>query len=245
MKKLLTISSMLALVSYSFAEVDYWGTLQKQVDYWGILQKQSPPSDNKPVEVPKNTDNKPIKIEPPKESSKAEPDPDKVLKESIKWYEEKLKKEKPPIEYWYFIDTDKYAKAYLEWLKWQQEKGNQLVNPVMANASNESLMTGDIEKIVKDLKKRGYYVLYFYRPDCPYCQAFKPEIEKIEKNFKVFAINVYQRPDLVSFWGVTGTPTTIFISQKEKKTARFVGYGNYVQVLVSIYSQVGSNNEVK
>ena len=180
------------------------------VDYWGLTK--------------------------PKEEKKQEQEksPEEVLQESIKWYEEKISKEKAPIEVFYFKNPEKYKEAYLKWLQWQQNKVNELVNPVtgITKASYK-----DYQEILSMFNQRGYELLYFYKPDCPYCNAMSSEIDILQKFIKVHKINVYDNLWMALKWKVYATPTLILVSAKEKKAFRIEGYMPAVEVANNFYEQ--------
>ena len=189
-----------------------------EVDYWGIYKKES--IEEKVYE---------------KKINQEEPTAQELFELSKKWYLKRLKKEKSPVEYYYFLNPEKYADAYWKWITWIQEKGNNLIQPVIAKARDESV---DFEKAVKVLKARGYSILYFYSPICPYCKASEPEVERIERYLKVYRIDVTKEKDMVSKWNVNTTPTFIAVSPLERKAYRIVGYQPYTQIIYQIYKRV-------
>lgn len=199
LKKVLTFSLLISMSA--FAYVDYWG--------FGTPQPQ------KKVKIRKET-----KTVLKKENAE-KPNKD-ILAESIKWYEEKIKKEKPPVEYYYFLNPKKYAKYYIAWMKWKKRKINDLTRPVLLNAR---LTYESLDEQIFNLNRKGYVLFYFYRPDCPYCKAEEPEIHLLEvKGLKVIRVNVYNEPSFAMKWRVYITPTMILASKKEKKAFRIEGF---------------------
>lgn len=206
LKRILTI--YLTSVAIAFGEVDYWG--------FSVKPKTSPSST--------------VVKEENKEKSKEE-----ILKESIKWYEEKVKREKPPIEYLYFKNPEKYKDVYIAWLKWKNEKGRDLLRYTLAELRKNAV---DIESAVKYLKNRGYVILYFYKPDCPYCRAETPQIEYLSQYFKIYTVNIYENPIEAQKWRIVVTPTMIAVSPKEKRAFRVEGYMDALQLIKVFYEKV-------
>jgi thiol-disulfide isomerase/thioredoxin len=60
-------------------------------------------------------------------------------------------------------------------------------------------------------------IIYFWSPDCAPCLSVqKPALAVLEKELgedalQVLAVNVYERPDLASEWGVLSLPTTFLV----------------------------------
>lgn len=203
------------------------------VDYWGIAPnsfKKNKPKE-KVIEVKTKRESKPSGV---KEIKKED-----LIKESIKWYEEKIKKEKPPVEYYYFKDPEKYSEEYIKWIQWKQAKINDLIRPVLRHTRISYVESSEIIEV---LKRKGYILFYFYRPDCSYCKAEEPEISILkEKGMKVVEINIYKHPLFALKWKVDVTPTMILVSKKEKKAFRLVGYIPAIEMLNKFYQMVESN----
>ena len=206
--------AVILLTSYAYS-LD----LNQDVDYWGIEPK-------KQIEIPKNKKEK-------------EPSGEDLVKQSINWYIKKIKKEKSPVEYYYFLNPKKYAKAKREFDKWKQVKGNELVKYQILQARPEKF---NIDKIYNQLKKKGYEILYFYSKSCPYCQFSEPEIKAIASNLKVYFIEKTKEPDMFQKWNVRATPTVIFVSAKEKKAYRYKGAFTRVELLNYIYRLIKNEN---
>lgn len=209
------VISLLAFVYVSLADVDYWGISKKEV------------KKDIPVKIKKSVDIQGQKTK--------EPTDNELLEASIKWYLKKLKKEKSPVEYYYFINPEKYKNAYWKWLSWIQDRTNRVVNPVIAFARNERL---DVEKAVRELKKRGYEIMYFYSPTCPYCNASKPEVERLENYFKVYRIDITKDVYTARRWNINVTPTYIAVSPVEQRAYRITGYHPYTEVIYYFYRQI-------
>jgi len=163
-----------------------------------------------------------------------------LVKESIKWYEEKIKKEKPPIEYYYFLNPEKYANDYIKWIQWKQSKINDLTRFVFRHARVNYVSVKDI---ITYLKQRGYILFYFYRPDCLYCEAQKPEIKHLQiEGLKVIWINIYKKPYFALKWRIDITPTMILVSKKEKKAFRIAGFMPSIELIHKFYKMVKEND---
>ncbi len=211
----LILFSILAF-GYGYAEVDYWGISQQE----------------KQIKVEKHKMEK--QKEPKRITKKEKISPEQLVEESKKWYLKKLKKEKPPIEYYYFTNPEKYADEYWRWLLWKQEKGNELVNPTIVRARAGNIK---IDKIVQILKDKNVQVLFFYSPTCPYCQASEPEVNRIENYLKVYRIDITKDRQTALKWNINTTPTFIAVSPLERKAFRIVGYQPYTQIIYQIYKK--------
>lgn len=188
------------------------------VDYWGIPQKQETKQEAKQ------------ETKQEKELSDEE-----LLKESIKWYEEKIKKEKSPVEYAYFKDPERYKEAYWKWLSWQQDKNNSLVNPVVMY----SRLGSDWDKMIDYFKVNDYRFMYFYKEGCEYCLAMEGEIRTIEASgIKVYRISVEKDRDVASKWNITMTPTVIMVSPKDRKAYRIEGYMTANEVISNFFKLI-------
>lgn len=200
----------LFICGLAFAEVDYWN-----------IKKPSANAETKAEEKQPGTQAK-------------EPDPDELLQESVRWYEEKIKKEKPPVEYYYFVNPDKYADAMNKWLSWMQEKNNTLTRPVVAYAR----LGADMEKAISFLKERDCRLMFFYKDGCQYCQASEPEVALIENYLKVYRIDVLKDSLTAIKWNIYSTPTFILISPKDKKAYRIEGYMTAGELIKNFYNMV-------
>lgn len=191
--------------------------INEDVDYWENSKKER-------------------KIEPPEKLEKAkELDENWVLKQSIKWYEEKIKKEKPPIEYLYFLNPEKYANAMREWVKWKQKKGNEIVKYQIIQARPEKV---DLTKIIQFLNSKGYEILYFYSKTCKYCRFTEPEVKNIGTYIPVYWIEIHKEPEMFQKWNITTTPTAVFVSSKEKKAYRYKGAFTRNELLNYMYKVI-------
>jgi len=179
-------------------------------------------------------------ISKPKRESKKEISADRLFKDSIKWFEEKLKKEKPPVEYYFFLDPNNpiYREAYIKWLQWKAEKARQIIYSSLGGVKNANTLNVTEREVIRWLKQRNYKFLFFYNRECPYCKADFPEVEKIAKHFDVFWIEIHSAPQMFAKWRISATPTLIAVSPQEKKAVRWEGYFRYPDVLFFFYQKL-------
>jgi len=166
---------------------------------------------------------------------------DRIFEESVKWYENKLKREKAPAEYYFFLDPNNpiYRDAYIKWLRWKQEKLRQIVYSSLGSIKNErELFRLSLKDVIEALKGKGYRFMFFYNRNCPYCRADFPEVEKLAKHFEVYWIEIHEAPQMFAKWKISATPTLIAVSPKEKKAARWEGYFRYPDVLFFFYQKL-------
>ena len=192
------------------------GIAYADVDYWGIKTQKH------------------IKVEKKVESKNEFINGDKLLEESKKWYYEKIRKEKPPIEFYFFKDPKKYKKQYYTWLKWKREKEEELMRNYLAEAKANLF---NLNEAIKYLQKKGYSILYFYKPDCPYCKAEQPEIEYLSNYFQIYKVNIYKKPIEAMKWRIKATPTIIAVSPREKKAYRVEGYIDAFSLIKYFYTK--------
>ncbi len=196
--------------------------LQNDVDYWNMSHIKN----NKRIEK---------KIEK-KETFKSG---EEILEASIKWYENKVKKEKPLIEYLYFKNPEKYASLMREWIKWKNKKTAKLMKYQIIEARPERINPA---LIIKELNKRGYEILYFYSNTCKFCKFTKPEMKNLGAEIPVYWIEIHKEPEMFKKWNVSSTPTVIFVSPKEKKAVRWKGAFTRIELLNYIYKVI--KNEI-
>jgi len=205
---------LLLFASVSFADV---------VDYWGIYEKKEVKKEQK------------VEKKEKKKVQKRYPPPDVVLQESKRWLENKLKKEQPPIVYYYFKNPEKYKEVARQWTEYLNEKGRAMVVPQVELIQENKHFLQEMER---ELKQRGYVFLYFYNRDCPACKMTEPEIQNLERYFKVIRIELHADPEAFKLWNVERTPTVIAVSKKEKKAYRLVGYQTWKEMLQYFYLRV-------
>ena len=188
------------------------------VDYWGT-EKSGVSSE---------------KLVVSSEKKKKEEDGKKILEESKRWYEEKLKKEQPPIVYYYFKNPEKYKKYAYEWVKWLNSKGNRMIYGQLSFVRGEESQ----KQMIKQMKERGYRILYFYNKDCSACKAVKPEIKNLSHKIKVFFIEMHKNPDMFIKWNIQRTPTVIAVSPIEKKAYRWEGVFDEFSLIEYFYKRL-------
>jgi thiol-disulfide isomerase/thioredoxin len=149
---------------------------------------------------------------------------EEIFKKSVREFENRLKKNKTLVEYLYFKDPSNpvYQKAYRMWIEWKQRKTIALTQPLIGYARYQGVEGyNDVYKAVEFFKKHKYVFFFFYRPDCPYCIATKPQVRVLEQlGLKVYWLNAYTDPEMFERWRVSITPTLIAVSKYDKKAVR-------------------------
>ena len=81
-------------------------------------------------------------------------------------------------------------------------------------------------KVVEKLENKDSFVLLLSQTTCSHCMEFKPKLASVAKDYKVtiYYLEVdllkdKQRDELKKYFNYSGTPTTVFISDGEEKTA--------------------------
>jgi len=167
---------------------------------------------------------------------------EEIFKESIKEFEDRLKRDKPLVEYLYFKDPNNptYRKAYLMWIEWKQRKTLEITRPVIAYARYQNLEAGgDKYRIVDWFKRHRYIFFYFYRPDCPYCKANERQSRILEQlGLKVVRFNAYTDAEMFERWNIRITPTIVAVSKYDKKAVRWEGTFNAYSLLRYFYARL-------
>jgi conjugal transfer pilus assembly protein TraF len=62
-----------------------------------------------------------------------------------------------------------------------------------------------------------YGLIYFFSPQCPYCQKFKPLLDEFieQYGFEVEYVDVTLEPELSEAFGITATPTVKMVTPKD------------------------------
>lgn len=71
-----------------------------------------------------------------------------------------------------------------------------------------------------------YGLIYFYKPNCPYCEAEEKILRFFHdsRHFEIKPINIQERPDLATMFNVTITPTLILV-KKGNEGFQPISYG--------------------
>jgi len=74
--------------------------------------------------------------------------------------------------------------------------------------------------------RNEYGLVYFYRPNCPYCEAEEKILRFFHdsRGFEIKPVNILERPDLGAMFNVTITPTLILV-QKGNEGFQPISYG--------------------
>ncbi len=82
------------------------------------------------------------------------------------------------------------------------------------------------DKVVEKIENKDSFVLLLSQTTCSHCMDFKPKLARVAKEKK---INIYyletdllseeETTKLKSYFSFSGTPTTVFITNGEEKTA--------------------------
>jgi len=210
--------------------------LNSGVDWWGSSKPQVEKKVKK--EEKQSKQNRQIKVANPLPSKGEQLTAEEIFRKSVEEFENKLKKEKTLVEYLYFKDPSNpvYQEAYRKWIEWKQKKVIETTAPIIGYARFQHKSKYEV---IDWLKRHKYVFLYFYRPDCPFCQATKSQVEELENlGFKVFWINAYEDPQMFERWHIRATPTLIAVSKYDKKAVRWEGVFNAYSVLQYFYARL-------
>ncbi len=85
---------------------------------------------------------------------------------------------------------------------------------------------------------RGYGVVFFYKPNCKYCQMEIPVLDALaqEYGFEVRGINISQNPNLAYKFNIRVTPSLILVSKRNPKKYMLIseGFINLANLLILI-----------
>lgn len=147
-----------------------------------------------------------------------------------KYYEELYKKAQEwfpettnPLEKAFYKNPDdpKLVELLHRFYTERQERANLLASKLIALQSQEEA------RFLGKLK--GYAVIYFYSPQCPYCRASEPYLAFLESNAKQFMrVNILlpENAGYVKDFGVQATPTLVFMKDG-KMVRKWVGMWLY------------------
>ncbi len=81
-------------------------------------------------------------------------------------------------------------------------------------------------KVIEKINKKDNFVLLISQTTCSHCMDFKPKLASVAKDYEVtiYYLEVdllkdTERDELKKHFNYSGTPTTIFITDGEEKTA--------------------------
>jgi thiol-disulfide isomerase/thioredoxin len=171
------------------------------------------------------------KVEKKEEKEEKEEKKNEVKREDReKYYEELYKKTQEwfpettnPLEKAFYKNPDdpKLVELLHRFYTERQERANLLASKLIALQSQEEA------KLLGKLK--GYVVIYFYSPQCPYCRASEPYLASLEGSVKQFLkVNTLlpENAGYVRDFGVQATPTLIFMKDG-KVVKRWTGMWVY------------------
>lgn len=74
--------------------------------------------------------------------------------------------------------------------------------------------------------RNEYGLVYFYRPDCPYCAVEEQTLRFFHdsRHFEIKPVNIRERPDLASRFNITITPSLILV-QRGSEAYKPISYG--------------------
>jgi conjugal transfer pilus assembly protein TraF len=74
--------------------------------------------------------------------------------------------------------------------------------------------------------RNEYGLIYFYKPNCPYCEAEEKVLQYFHdsRHFEIKPVNIQENPNLASMFNVTITPTLILV-QKGSEGYQPISYG--------------------
>lgn len=171
--------------------------------------------------------------------------PNVILAISKEQYAEKIKTTHPLVEYLYLKKPNRYKDAFWRWYTWQANKSGQMANNLIVKARYNGQMITDRKTLIDYFRRHHIALLYFYRPNCEYCEMTDPTIQAIEDyGIKVFRINIDNHPNAAQKWRVYGTPTTVAVDPVHHIAVPYTGaFGNIEPVLFFFYQQIQSRLE--
>ena len=92
--------------------------------------------------------------------------------------------------------------------------------------SKEYLVEIKYKEVMKKVENKDSFILLLSQTTCSHCAEYKPKLKRVTKKYKVYVY--YLETDLLSekeekeikkLFSFTGTPTTVFVTDGEEKTA--------------------------
>ncbi len=98
------------------------------------------------------------------------------------------------------------------------------INPPGQDAIKEMKLAEVSQKIATS--RNEYGLVYFYRPNCPYCAAEEKVLRLFQesRHVEIKGVNIAERPDLAAQFNITITPTLLLV-QKGNEGYQPISYG--------------------
>lgn len=122
---------------------------------------------------------------------------------------------------------------------------------LVLNKKNDSLdshlISLDYKKFEEKINNKDSFILVITRTDCSHCQEYKPLLKQILLEYDITAyeldeekLSEEEENKLKSIINVSGTPTTVFITDGEEKqtSSRLIGSGTRSKI-VSRFKAMG------
>ena len=127
-------------------------------------------------------------------------------KETIKEY--KIKEEK-------YQEKEKELTSTMEKIEKQLKDQSQI-------QLDSYLIPTTLSNFEKQMQNNKKFIVIFSRDDCPHCQKYKPILEKILNKYQIIgyeidtkSLNEEDYSKTIEEYGITGTPTTLLISDNK------------------------------
>jgi thiol-disulfide isomerase/thioredoxin len=201
---------LLALLSVSANVQAYW--FNRGVDYFGTGKREE-----------KKEEKKVEKREEAKKDEVKKEDKEKYYEELYRKAQEWFPETTNPLERAFYKNPDdpKLIELLDRFYTERTERANLLASRLMAVQSQREA------RLMEKLK--GYTVIYFYSPQCPYCRASEQYLGVFDGRVKQFLrVNTLlpENARFVKDFGIQATPTLIFM-RDGKVVRRWVGLWVY------------------
>jgi len=127
-----------------------------------------------------------------------------------------------------------------------------LVGAIIADSllSKSYLKEIEYEQLIQKIEGKESFVVLFSQTTCAHCMDFKPKLQSVANKYKVYIyyletdlLNDEEREKLKTYFNFSGTPTTIFVTEGEEKTAATRINGDVSEE--KIISKLKSNGYIK
>ena len=105
-------------------------------------------------------------------------------------------------------------------------------------------------EVIKKVEKKESFVILFSQTTCSHCMDFKPKLKTVANKYKVTIYYIEtdllteeEQTELKKHFNFSGTPTTVFVTEGEEKTAATRINGDVSEE--KIISKLKSNGYIK
>lgn len=114
-----------------------------------------------------------------------------------------------------------------------------------SKSSNTSLVDIKVSDLESKIENKDTFILVLSQTGCSHCEQYLPELDRtlLEYDLNAYVLNITNISEddskkLAQIVNFSGTPTTVFFTEGQEKTAlnRFVGYASKTKIVERLES---------